>query len=327
MNTTLNKLKFVELKDRKVTKGVGLMLQSFPDCPNHCTNGLLFDSRTMQNVVCPSCEEKRKTLARTDAVDKETGLALSELLHIRGLINKSMGLSFDETMVIDKKAKKYELEKSSVEDVEFVMKKLMTKISIGDTPASTIYLGLGQLIHPFLFMYPYLAKAYMTGLSVAPLVTSRDLELFLCDHGYSESFGCTLDDLFTRNVCILYIQSDADQRTITRLKMFIEQRALKGNSTLIVSAAYWSPALLMVLEDSEDCDVKATALNVSVVYKKSIHAQTSELEEDCVPYNHAQSKVAVKKKRKKKSVVETKQKTAEVQPRESEDVFRNIFSK
>lgn len=207
-------------------------LVSFPDCPNKCVGGYIFDPYTHTKKVCSYCSNKRSNVVRHDIIDKESGQTISEILK---LPISFAGKSYQADTVIPTFARK-SIEEDSLEKVLVELRNLINKASVGELPEYSLMFNLGKYACENNFIYPFLLRVYKAGLSVAPMLTSLELMKLrsLYEDGLDSSFGDYLD----KQVCVVVIDAGANYKEVMAVKGLMQLRANRYLPTIIFTG-YW----------------------------------------------------------------------------------------
>ena len=161
-------------------------LLSFKDCPNHCVDGYYVNPYTHKKLLCEYCRDKRKSMVVTQNREEVSGDTISALLRIPQSLQ---GYTCDINTVFPE-LKNDVRNEEDLEEVKTEMNTLMNGIAVGTLPEYSILFDLGVKTFENNFIYPYLMRAYMEGLSVAPFLTSYDV----CRLRYAQEYGEELDE-------------------------------------------------------------------------------------------------------------------------------------
>jgi len=259
--------------EKKEFKTSDSSIYSFKDCPNRCVDGYVVDPYTHKRKLCSYCAEKRKSLIKTNSVDSTSKASIKELLN---LPEYYLGYDFNIDSVFPDYAIKY-LEETSLLAVKELLSDLVTKVSVGDLPKRSYMFNLGSKVYETNFIYPYLMRAYMAGVTVSPLVYSLDLvsartalEAGIVD----ESLPFKYRDLLRSDICICVLDAGATKVDIGAVKGLMQLRA-SNNKPTIIFTNLWNRLI------GDLCDIEADSMNVakliSVEYVKS--SNTKQVEE------------------------------------------------
>lgn len=256
---------------------------SFADCPNKCVDGYYIDPYLHKRKKCMYCEEKRKQLAN-DTIQLEGADSTKKLLN---LPDSFVGYgSFNISSIIpDSQAKL--LKEDSVANISSVLSNLLNSASVGVASEDSLLINLGLNAYPCNFIYSYLMRAYISGMTVSPYLTARDVYLMLkyetdsideevLDLG--ENISVKYKDLLNTDVCVIHITTGANYSHVRAVKGLMQMRAHNNKSTLIFTDAWWfnnssstEKYLKATLQSlySDDVQSKAVAKLVKISYKIS----------------------------------------------------------
>ena len=209
-----------------------LSFSSFKGCPNKCVDGFYINPYTHKRLVCQYCMDKRKEMVRTNAKDANTEQTVKEALN---LPEYYLGYSFDIESVFPKYVLAG-LTSESVKDVKNELSSLMQEISLGDVPKTSVLFNLGAKSNEDNFIFPFLVRAYMSGLKVSPLITSHDL---ICMRnaerngtGY-DRISCSYTSLLDSDVCVVVLDAGAVHGDVLAVKGLMQLRAKNLRPTII----------------------------------------------------------------------------------------------
>lgn len=236
-----------------------LLANSFEDCPYGCTNGYLLDRLLRKRVPCPYCSKKKKELS-------DKGLALTvegnvELLStILGVQNEYMKAVFSYDLVVPDGERLY-LEKESLVRQEEVANDVYYGLTIGKLPERSYCFGLGNKGRVDRFIYPMLAKAYLSGLTVAKFVSCTDYNRMLVN------MSPDLDMMYGSDFLAMFICDGSSKADIAAAKGLMQTRALRGKPTIFVTT--WSIEACSILLGYWSDTSNFLATGVFVEYKVS----------------------------------------------------------
>lgn len=258
-------------------------ISSFSDCPNNCIDGYYIDPYKHKRIKCLYCEEKRKQLAQNK-------LRLDGGNNIRKLLNLPISFAgygnFSIDLLIPEKLQK-DMKEDSIRSVSDILSKLLNDASVGTASEESLLINLGLNAYPSNFIYSYLMRAYISGMTVSPYLTARDVFLLLKyeteDNDTSildlgDSVSIKYKDLLTTDVCVIHITTGADYNHIRAVKGLLQMRAHNDKSTIIFTDAWWFTSsskheiyLKRTLESlySDDVLSKAVARLIKVSYNIS----------------------------------------------------------
>lgn len=246
--------------EEKMVTARGTML-SFDGCPNKCIDGFYIDPYKHKKRKCLYCEDKRKQLVKEE-------IALTDEATIREQLN--IGASFvgygtnSIDSVIPEFAAKV-MEPASVSEVLTKMRELVEKVSVGEMPSYSIMFNLGKKAFEMNFIYPYMMRAYMSGLTVCPLIDELDLSVLRNE--YEAGISATYTDYLKRDICVVVISAGATNKAVGVVKGLMQQRAYKDKPTLIVTNFYGSAIYDMCTEDDVHCNNLATPYSITYLKK------------------------------------------------------------
>ena len=254
-------------KSDKVSMSKNLI--SFKDCPNGCIDGYYVNPYTHKRVLCEYCEEKRKSVVKEDLIDESTKKSLKELLH---LPDNFSGISFSIDSVLPKFALK-DIKEDSLNNVKDVLTSLLNDISIGTLPSCSYLFNLGKKAYENNYIYAYLTRAYMSGLTVAPLITALDLCSLRnqCEIGVKDENDLSYKDLLNSDICIVSIDAGATYRSVNAVKGFMQLRANRNKATIVFTNS-WGSQIFDLCSEEDECSYNLAKL-VSIEYTDSYKAR------------------------------------------------------
>ena len=258
----MEEAKIFKSREKLTTSG---SLLSFRECPNKCVDGYYFDPYAHKKIKCVYCEEKRKELAKNnlDAFDSATEKNIQEVLNLPEYFN---GLNFDANSLIVKKDLKL-LDEKSVEFVKEQLTELVNNASIGIMPEYSIMINMGKRIHLNNFVYPLIMRYYMSGISVAPFLTSYDLVRLRKDPDLIfDEYNVCFNDLLKKDCSVVFIDVGSDFETINIAKGYMELRALRNKATIFITGS-WNTTISNMLSEEEK--LKNLAYLISISYNKN----------------------------------------------------------
>lgn len=234
-------------------------LLSFPDCPNHCVGGKIFDPYTHMERVCEYCSKKRSTVVRRDLKDKQTGKTIAELLK---LPISFAGKEYQADTLVPTFARK-DLNEDSLNKVLTELRDLLNKISVGTLPEHSLLFNLGKKVCENNYIYPFLLRAYKAGLTTAPMLSS--IELMHMRSQYEEGYDSEFKDYLEKQVCVVVIDAGANYKEIMAVKGLMQLRANRELPTIIFTG-YWQKYLFDLIGDDSHESFNLARL-ISVEYK------------------------------------------------------------
>lgn len=241
------------------------MRTSFEDCPYHCNNGKLFDLELKKEIPCPYCSEKRKELAKEGLAEDDDGSLIS--IHtVLGVENKYLKASFVYDSLIPEGERIF-LEEDSIKRQEDVLTELYLGLTVGQLPDRSYCVGLGNKGRIDRFAYPLLARAYLSGLSVAKFISCSQYNR-LCI-----SMSDEVDDYYDKDFVMMLIPDGASKADIASAKGLMQSRALKGKATIFVTT--WVIEACSILLGYYNDETYFLATGVFVEYKRSKNSKKS----------------------------------------------------
>lgn len=220
---------------------------SSKDCPNHCINGYYFDPRSHKKVLCQYCADKRKRMVTEGGKDTGSGRGIQEILH---LPSSHTGSKFDVETVFPSFVLK-DLVPSSVEEVKDILNFLYNDISVGEVADCSVIFNLGKKAYENNFIYAYLTRAYVSGLTVAPYLTAFDLVRLRKAEENSitlQDFSVSFSEILKMDVCVVVIDAGATHASINAVKGLMQMRSHYDRSTIIFTNAWGSAVLDLCIE-------------------------------------------------------------------------------
>lgn len=203
---------------------------NYDDCPYNCNNGKIFDYGLRKLIPCPHCSEKRESLAKEGLAENEQG-DIEPLYRLLGVNNKYLEAKFVYEAVVPE-AERLFIEDESLKKQGDLLEEVYLGLSVGELPDKSYCIGLGNKGRVDRLAYPMLAKAYLSGLSVARFISCTEYNrLYVAMSSEVESY---LDKDFV----MVMIQDGASKADILSAKGLMQSRALKGKGTVFVTT--WS---------------------------------------------------------------------------------------
>lgn len=200
---------------------------SLEDCPYHCNNGKLMDYELKKIVPCPYCSEKKNELAK-DGLAEDTDGSIISLPTMLGINNKYLNSKFIYESVIPDGEKVF-LDEESVKKQGEVLEDIYLGLGVGELPERSYCIGLGYKGSIDRVAYPLLAKAYLSGLSVAKFISCTQYNR-MCINMSDEVEG-----YYTKDLVIILIQDGASKADIASAKGLMQTRALNGKCTIFLT--------------------------------------------------------------------------------------------
>lgn len=230
---------------------------SLEDCPYHCNNGKLMDYELKKIVPCPYCSEKKNELAK-DGLAEDTDGSIISLPTMLGINNKYLNSKFIYESVIPDGEKVF-LEEESVKKQGEVLEDIYLGLGVGELPERSYCIGLGYKGSIDRVAYPLLAKAYLSGLSVAKFISCTQYNR-MCINMSDEVEG-----YYTKDLVIILIQDGASKADIASAKGLMQTRALNGKCTIFLTT--WVIEACSMLLGYPFDDTYFLATGVFVEYK------------------------------------------------------------
>ncbi len=212
-------------------------LMSFPDCPNHCNKGKIFDPYTHRTKTCPFCAEKRRTLLSQSVSNKESEETLLKRLNLSPNL---FGTSFDFQNVIPDSDRSV-LDSDSYARVKEETESLLNKALLGEEPETSHIYGFGLKADIQNFVYPLLVRYYLAGTDVAPFMLATDVTYLRSNFSLGNDkkiYDITYSDLLKKRICVVWLDAGSSLKDIDVVKGLMEQRAVHNLATIIVSSNY-----------------------------------------------------------------------------------------
>lgn len=238
---------------------------SYDDCPYHCNNGKILDVGLRKLVPCPHCSEKRKELADEGLAENDSGDVLS-LSSILGINNPYLKTKFVYSAVIPEGERIF-LDEESLKRQEDAIEDIYLGLTIGELPDRSYCIGLGNKGRVDRFAYPLLAKAYLSGLSVARFISCGEYNR-LCINMSDE-----LEQYYTKDFVMMMIPDGASKADIASAKGLMQTRALNGKPTVFVTT--WVIEACSILLGYYEDETYFLARGVFVEYKHSKNSKKS----------------------------------------------------
>lgn len=207
-----------------------MVKMQYDDCPYNCSNGQVMDYELRKLIPCPHCSEKRESLAKQGLAENEQG-DVEPLHRLLGVENKYLEAKFVYDAVVPE-AERLFLEDDSVSRQKDLLEEIYLGLTVGELPDKSYCIGLGNKGRIDRFAYPMLAKAYLSGLSVARFISCSE---------YNRLYVAMSDDIesyLEKDFVLMLIQDGASKADILSAKGLMQSRALKGKGTLFVTT--WS---------------------------------------------------------------------------------------
>lgn len=246
-------------------------LVTFPDCPYHCNQGKIFNPYKHTTTICPYCAEKRhaflQQVKNSPKVDNRPKLQKEKnILERLNLKPNMFGTDFDLGHVISDEERKKMLPESYIE-VRDMTKKLMDTVTLGEKVDDSMFFFFGPQGNIPNFVYPLLIKSYESGLSVAPLITGRNIVRLRSDITKEvadgiEGISC-FEDLLKPDICVVFLDRASSLSDFDGAHGLMECRAyFSDKPTIIVSTKLHNEILYMTKPNT----MTEKALNLASLY-------------------------------------------------------------
>ena len=231
-------------KDNSKKEKLGSSILSFKDCPNHCIDGYYVDPYQHRRKKCLYCEERRKNLAKEE-IQLDGDNSIKKLLN---LPESYVGYGSFNIATIIPENQQTRMKADSLSLVSDTLSNLLNSISAGVASENSLLINLGLNAYPCNFIYAYLMRAYISGLTVSPYLTARDVFLMLEyeTEGIDENVLDLGDnvvikykDLLNTDVCVVHITTGANYSHVRAVKGLMQMRAHNNKSTIIFTDAWW----------------------------------------------------------------------------------------
>lgn len=223
---------------------MGGSITSFTDCPNKCIDGYYIDPYKHKRIKCSHCEERRKQLAQNQ-VELDGGKDIRRILNLPASFTGFGNFNID--LVIPEKLQK-DITSESLSSVSNILSNLLSGVAVGDASEESLLINLGLNAYPSNFIYAYLMRAYISGLTVSPYLTARDVFLMLKNETESinddvldlgENISIRYKDLLNTDICVIHITTGANYAHVRAVKGLLQMRAHNDKSTIIFTDAWW----------------------------------------------------------------------------------------
>lgn len=213
------------------------LVRGFDDCPYNCSSGKVLDRVQRKLIPCPYCSKKKKELADKGFAETVEG-NVEMLSTILGVENDYMKAVFSYDATVPDGERLY-IEKESIERQKSIAEELYLGLTVGQKPDRSYCFGLGNKGRVDRFVYPLLAKAYLSGLTVSKFLSCTDYNRMLVNMSYE------LGSLYSNDIVIMMICDGSSKADIAAAKGLMQSRALRGLATVFVTT--WSIEACSVL--------------------------------------------------------------------------------
>lgn len=200
----------------------------FEDCPYNCNqNGMLLDFNTGKMVSCPHCSKKKKELLAKGLAETEENEVLP-LSTILGIENAYLSEKFLYDVVVPEGESVF-IEQESLDWQKEIAEDLYLSLSVGNLPEYSMCFGISIKGRIDRFVYPMLAKAYLSGITVGKFISCSEFNrmLFKMDDEVDNMYSCDL--------LMMLINDGSNLAELSSAKGLMQTRALRGKPTIFVT--------------------------------------------------------------------------------------------
>ena len=226
---------------------------SFEDCPYNCQGGKIFNQATRSFVACPYCSQKRKEELNNAVIADSSDLgSVEKALNIP---KSYWGTSFQFENIFRSKDFRDIFTSQSLTSVKQEADNLINKVTLAELPDYSVAFNFGFRADVFAFIYPFLTKAYISGLKTAPLVTGFTLSKLRLEAQTSfkldevselmeeyqrkdKKWGSRFEDYIDADICVVLLDAAATIADISSVRGLMMHRAIKGKATVVVIDCY-----------------------------------------------------------------------------------------
>lgn len=243
-------------------------LLSFKDCPHGCRDGYYIDPYRTKNkrVLCPYCAEKRKMLAKQSIELKGDTSNLVSALNLPETYTGMGEFSFDT--VLPEFTRPY-IKPESLSAAEQKITSLVEELSAGVLPEYSILINLGDKAYVSNLLYALVIRTYLSGCTVAPLLSSYDICMARVDDYKGESGKPKYAELLKYDLCVVFLDAGSGYNDIGAVKGLMQNRALKDKVTIIVTHFWGSSVYTLIGDESFPSKSLATLISVEYIERKS----------------------------------------------------------
>ena len=238
-----------------------MLKMSYDDCPNKCNNGEIFDYELKKFVKCPHCAEKRRQLAKEGMAEVDGG-SLVTLPTILGINNKYLNTEFEYDALIPEGERIF-LEDESIKRQKEVLEEIYLGLAVAELPDKSYCIGLGNKGRIERLAYPLLAKAYLSGLTVAKFISCGEYNR-MCVNMAQE-----VEDYYNKDFVLMLIPDGASKADIASAKGLMQSRALKGKPTIFITTWVIEACSILLGYYGEETYFLANGLFVSYKVRKT----------------------------------------------------------
>lgn len=200
----------------------------YDDCPYGCNaKGMLLDTNTGKFVQCPHCLKKKKEMLAMGYVEDDN----SEQVNIQdaiGIRSEYLSTKFvyeavipdGEKVFIDEESMKWQKEEAD---------KLYLGLTVGDLPEENLCFGLSVKGRVDRFVYPMIAKAYLSSISVGKFTSCSEFYRMRLRNDKD------LDGLMTSDLVFMLIDDGVNFAEVSAAKGLMQNRGISGKPTIFVT--------------------------------------------------------------------------------------------
>jgi hypothetical protein len=205
-------------------------ISSFKDCPNRCVDGYYVDPYKHKRVKCDYCAKMRKQLVNEQiSVDSQS---IEEILKLPFTLSDCENYDINVTIPEFSRNK---MIAESVDKVSEILQGLINSVSVGDVSDYSMLFNLGSLCHEENFVYSYLTRAYIAGLSVSPYYSSHDIIQLRnkSESSVPNEDSNKFNELLDTDICVILVETGASYDALQASMGVVQLRAFKNKSTII----------------------------------------------------------------------------------------------
>lgn len=239
----------------------------YEDCPYGCNvKGMLLDTNIGKMIPCPHCSKKKAELLKQGYAESETDeqIPLSTIL---GVGNEYLSAKFVYDSVIPDGERLF-IDEESMEWQKEIADELYLGLTVGDLPTQSYCFGISIKGRIDRFVYPMLAKAYLSNLTVGKFVTCSEF----CRMDLDSSVN--LKDFYESDLLFMLINDGSTLAGLSSAKGLMQARAMRGKATIFVTT--WTieacSGLLGFNEDSSMFMAKPVFIKYKSGKNKSEHS-------------------------------------------------------
>lgn len=201
----------------------------FEECPYHCNeHGMLVDVNTGKLVPCPYCSKKKKEMLAEGYVetDTEATVPLNELV---GIKSEYLSTRFVYDSVIPDGEKLF-LTPESIEFQREAAEGLYLGLTVGQLPEYSMCFGISIKGRIDRFVYPMLAKAYLSNLSIGKFMSCTEFSRLGVDVNNQD-----IDEMYKCDFLMMLLNDGATLADFASAKGLMQSRGIKGKPTVFVT--------------------------------------------------------------------------------------------